>query len=137
MEIVSSNLVGYYRYKPDFEVITYGVKQEIKNECIICKRTLCEPSYETVSDNKNIFRETEILIGKCGHMFHGDCLNQWLKNNNTCPSDNIKWCLHHIADTTTTLVLDRKSGFNKYNSNLIMKKFNNARAFARKKQLGK
>ena len=39
-------------------------------ECAICKRNLCEPSYETMSDNKSIFRETEITLGKCvGNLF--------------------------------------------------------------------
>ncbi len=122
MEIVSANIVGFYHYKPDFEVINYGVKQECSKECVICKRTLYEPSYDTVSDNKNIFRETEIVIGKCGHMFHADCIGSWLKNNSDCPIDKIKWCPHHVADSTTRLVLENK----KFNHN-YKNKFSQAR----------
>jgi hypothetical protein len=64
-----------------------------------------EPSYETLSDNKNIQNDTEILIGKCGHMFHDDCLCKWLKTSDCCPIDKVKWCLHRVADTTTKLVM--------------------------------
>ncbi len=131
MEVISANIVGYYHYKPDFEVVNYGVKQECSKECVICKRTLYEPSYDTVSDNKNIFRETEIVIGKCGHLFHADCIGNWLKTSSDCPIDKIKWCPHHVADTTTRLVLDNK----KYNN--YQNKFKNKFNYSRKKAIQK
>jgi hypothetical protein len=64
-----------------------------------------EPSYEMLSDNKNILNDNEILIGKCGHVFHGDCLCKWLETSECCPIDKVKWCLHRVADTTTKLVM--------------------------------
>ncbi|XP_031629383.1 E3 ubiquitin-protein ligase TRAIP-like [Contarinia nasturtii] len=41
-------------------------------ECSIC--------YE-IFDKDN----SEVVVTKCGHMFHTDCLNDWLKSSNTCP----------------------------------------------------
>jgi RING-box protein 1 len=114
MEIISSKLVGFYYYKPDIEIQSYGIKKPIDTDCVICKRALTEPSYDIISDNKNILRETEIIVGKCGHVFHGDCLTNWLKTSNICPIDNVKWCSHHVLDTTTCLVIHKKK-FNNYN----------------------
>ena len=107
MEIVSLNIVGYYSYKlNDINLISYKNNEDNHNkECVICKRSLFEPSYEIISDNKNILNDTEIVIGKCGHIFHGDCITKWIKNSeiHTCPICNYKWYFHRIADTTTKL----------------------------------
>ncbi len=129
MRIVSSNIVGYYSYKPDIEIVCYGQNQEVSKECVICKRQLYEPSYDTMSDNKNIFRETEILIGKCGHLFHGDCLGKWLETSHDCPIDKQKWCLHRVADTTTRLDVNKnyKKPWRKFDTSLIKHKFDQAR----------
>lgn len=106
MEVLKLDIVGSYSYKPDIEIISYDENNtQYTKECIICKRGLMEPSYETLSDNKNIQNDTEILIGKCGHMFHDDCLCKWLKTSDCCPIDKVKWCLHRVADTTTKLVM--------------------------------
>ena len=106
MEVLKISAVGSYYYKPDIEIASYKSNDSYTKECVICKRSLFEPSYETVSDNKNILIDTEIVIGKCGHIYHGDCLGKWLKTCDTCPIDKVKWCLHRVADTTTKLVID-------------------------------
>jgi hypothetical protein len=106
MEVLKLDIVGSYYYKPDIEITTYNSDDKSYcKECVICKKSLFEPSYEMVSDNANILNDNEIVIGKCGHIFHQDCLNKWLGNNDTCPIDNVKWCLHRVADTTTKLVI--------------------------------
>jgi hypothetical protein len=98
MEIIDANIVGYYYYKPNIEISSYE-ETEINKECVICKRLLTEPSYNTISDNKSILKITEISIGKCGHSFHKDCIDCWLKNSMCCPIDRIKWCIHHVINT--------------------------------------
>jgi hypothetical protein len=106
MEVLKLDVVCSYSYKPDIEIVSYDENNtSYTKECVICKRSLLEPSYETLSDNKNIANDNEILIGKCGHVFHGDCLCKWLKTSECCPIDKVKWCLHRVADTTTKLVM--------------------------------
>ena len=116
MEVLKLDIVGSYSYKPDIEITSYKSDLSDKSytkECVICKRSLFEPSYETVSNNANILNETEIVIGKCGHIFHGDCLGKWLNTCDSCPIDKVKWCLHRIADTTTKLVVHESEQFNR------------------------
>lgn len=137
MEVLKLDIVGSYYYKPDIEINTYDSNDKSYcKECIICKKSLFEPSYEMVSDNVNILNDTEIVIGKCGHIFHGDCLDKWLKNNDTCPIDKVKWCLHRVADTTTKLVVYennccsskfKKNKFFKDNNGNSKKVYNNVR----------
>lgn len=106
MEVLKLDIVGSYSYKPDVVVASYGEKNvKYEKECIICKRDLIDPSYEILSDNKNMTCENKIMIGKCGHMFHNECLKNWLKNCECCPIDKVKWHLDHVADTTTKLIL--------------------------------
>lgn len=106
MEILKLDIVGTYSYKPDMNIVSYDSNDfQHTKECIICKRGLMEPSYEMLSDNKNISTDNDILIGKCGHMFHGDCLCKWLEKSECCPIDNVKWCFHRVVDTTTKLVM--------------------------------
>ena len=121
MEVIKLDIIGSYSYKPDIELASYNKDEVYTKECIICKMSLFEPSYEMICDNKNLVNKCEIVIGKCGHMFHGDCLNKWLKTCDFCPIDKVKWCLHKIADTTTNLVTYE---CDKNYNNFVKNKFN-------------
>lgn len=112
MEILTANIIGSYSYKSDIEIASYKKDHSYTKECVICKRSLFEPSYEMMSDNKNILSDTEIVIGKCGHIFHGDCLGKWLSTCRFCPIDKVEWCLHRVADTTTKLVINNSNNLN-------------------------
>lgn len=129
MEILKLDIVGSYSYKPDIEIISYDNDiTKYTKECIICKRTLMEPSYEMLSDNKNILNDNEIVIGKCGHIFHGDCLCKWLETSECCPIDKVKWSLNRIVDTTTKLVM-----YNSSNTSNRTSKYNYSKASNYKK----
>lgn len=113
MEVLRLDIVGSYSYKPDLEIKTYGedgngvCDYQITTQCVICKRGLEEPSEEQISNVTNMSVSNEILIGRCGHIFHADCMCKWLETTDCCPIDKVKWCLHHVADTTcaNTLVM--------------------------------
>lgn len=110
IEIESIELNGNYSYAPDFEIVTYDDKHEICTECAFCKRNLYEYSYNVITDNKSLLNDNKIAIGKCGHMFHKDCMDSWLKCGNTiCPIDKVTWEEHRIADNYTALPIISKN----------------------------
>jgi hypothetical protein len=131
MEIIKLNIKGHYFYCPDLQIDNYDKhlnKQKLIGECAICKRSILEASYEFITNNCNIALENEITIGKCGHMYHSECINSWLKTNTICPIDKVGWQTLRVADTTTKLTLNedktntgyiKDSKFNKHNFNPI------------------
>jgi len=118
MEIVKADIVGYYFYCPKIENYDkFLTKKKLLTECSICKRFILDCSYDTITDNSNIIKESEIIIGKCGHMFHNECITSWLKIDNTCPIDKVAWQTLHIADTNTKLVLQEEKKKKYYDTN--------------------
>ncbi len=87
MEVIKLDICGYYYYKPDFEIKKYA-DEESKNEkdCIICKRSLYDPSYDQITDNSKLQNSQEIIIGKCGHCYHSDCMTKLVLVNNNLKS---------------------------------------------------
>ena len=116
MEIESIDLNGNYCYAPDFDIMSYDDKCEKCTECAFCKRNLYEYSYNIITDNKSILNDNKVIIGKCGHMFHKDCMDSWLKHGNTiCPIDKVTWEEYRIADNYTALpIVNKKKHNNKY-----------------------
>lgn len=124
MEIIKLNVKGHYFYCPDLQIENYEKhlnKQKLLSECAICKRSILEASYETITNNRNIALENEVTIGKCGHMYHSECINSWLKTNYICPIDKVGWQPFRIADTTTKLTLNENKN---YMNNIKDNKFN-------------
>lgn len=108
LNILRADIVGYYLFKPDFEIKNYADnKQNEENECVICKRSIYEPSYDHITDNSKLQEEPQLIIGKCGHIYHNDCMTKWLSTGNkTCPIDKVEWQTYRVADSITKLVLE-------------------------------
>jgi hypothetical protein len=108
LNILRADIVGYYLFKPDFEIKNYADnKQNEENECVICKRSIYEPSYDHITDNSKLQEEPQLIIGKCGHIYHNDCMAKWLSTGNkTCPIDKVEWQTYRVADSITKLVLE-------------------------------
>jgi len=116
IEIESIELDGNYCYAPDFEIMTYDEKPTVCTECAFCKRNLYEYSYNIITDNKSLLNDNKVIIGKCGHMFHKDCMDSWLKCGNAiCPIDKVTWEEYRIADHYTSLPIVNKKNYYKHN----------------------
>ena len=116
IEIESIELDGNYCYAPDFEIMTYDEKPTVCTECAFCKRNLYEYSYNIITDNKSLLNDNKVIIGKCGHMFHKDCMDSWLKCGNAiCPIDKVTWEEYRIADHYTSLPVVNKKTYYKHN----------------------
>lgn len=46
--------------------------------------------YDTCSICLENFEQIEIYKLRCGHLFHKNCLNEWMSHKTTCPLDRKK-----------------------------------------------
>mmetsp|Transcript_30521 Transcript_30521/g.61514 ORF Transcript_30521/g.61514 Transcript_30521/m.61514 type:complete len:100 (-) Transcript_30521:65-364(-) len=69
------------------------------DRCAICRNDLHEPSIEFQS-NSVIYEKHDFLLskdgksvgsGKCGHLFHIDCIEFWLIGHKNCPLCSKDW----------------------------------------------
>jgi RING-box protein 1 len=64
--------------------------------CAICRNDLYEPSIEYQANPMGGGDDADcpglnIAWGACGHVFHQDCIQRWLKTRSSCPLCNRKW----------------------------------------------
>ena len=60
---------------------SYAYNLPTNNDCTICRCNLNIPSL--YNQEKGI--ESTIVIGKCQHSFHSECILPWIKINKHCP----------------------------------------------------
>lgn len=66
----------------DIKLITSWTYICDKNtDCTICRQSLnCDSLYAIEKGISSTLR-----TGKCGHIFHTECIDPWLKTNKKCP----------------------------------------------------
>jgi hypothetical protein len=66
---------------------TWCYNLKFNSECTICRCNL--NSNSIYADEKGI--ESVVVTGLCGHSFHHECINPWIKTNSNCPICPTKW----------------------------------------------
>lgn len=84
--------------KPRFEIKKWNAvamwSWEICTDtCAICRNNLYEPSidYSANPTGDPDHPGLSIAWGACGHVFHLDCIQRWLKTRSACPLCNKEW----------------------------------------------
>mmetsp|Transcript_49221 Transcript_49221/g.105227 ORF Transcript_49221/g.105227 Transcript_49221/m.105227 type:complete len:116 (-) Transcript_49221:47-394(-) len=65
----------------------------VVDNCAICRNHLMEPSIEFQANPNSDTNHAglQIAFGTCGHCFHLDCIQRWLKTRSVCPLCNQEW----------------------------------------------
>ena len=66
--------------------------EKCSDTCAICRNSLNEPSIEyQANPTQSNSTGLQITFGTCGHVFHLDCIQRWLKTRSVCPLCNQGW----------------------------------------------
>lgn len=91
IELTNLNIMLSYNYK----------NSDITNHmCQICKKHIMAP---TVDAKNSRDLNCNITEGKCKHLFHSSCIDNYIKAGNIiCPIDMTPWNVNHIIDNSDT-----------------------------------
>jgi RING-box protein 1 len=57
---------------------------EKNTTCTICRQSLNSDSLYVI-ERYNMETRSTLTRGMCGHTYHTECINPWLKTHKTCP----------------------------------------------------
>jgi hypothetical protein len=66
----------------------YDFEQE---NCLLCRKSLSAPPIQDLNNEKKQLIDMTIISGKCGHLYHKKCINQFKKTMMSCPQCNLVW----------------------------------------------
>tara|TARA_B100001989_G_C24517941_1_gene454227 strand:+ start:1154 stop:1459 length:306 start_codon:yes stop_codon:yes gene_type:complete len=86
VKITNASINAYWVYEFDNE------------NCPLCHKDLMDATQEEIQ-KKNI--TSKLVVGKCNHAIHENCMNNWKKQgNNFCPIDSTTWIEKDNIDST-------------------------------------
>ena len=76
-------------------------------ECPICWNSI----HSTSNINQSKGLTCKIIVTSCGHSFHEDCVNSWIKRNKTCPLCSNNWSISMKLDCISKSIENNKPEF--------------------------
>lgn len=76
-------------------LVTQWAWDTINDCCPICRNSVNEDS---ITNENNPNMTSVVVVGMCGHAFHYECINRWLKNSKNCPLCNSTWEFQKTMD---------------------------------------
>lgn len=70
-----------------YPIATYSYNFE-DDICGLCKANLMDACLECYANNNKVCKVSQ---GQCDHCFHYHCISNWLKDDESCPIDNVKF----------------------------------------------
>lgn len=76
-------------------LVTQWAWDTINDCCPICRNSVNEDS---ITNENSPNMTSVVVVGMCGHAFHYECINRWLKNSKNCPLCNSTWEFQKTMD---------------------------------------
>ena len=102
-------------------LVTQWAWDTINDCCPICRNSVNEDS---ITNENNPNMTSVVVVGMCGHAFHYECINRWLKNSKNCPLCNSTWEFQktmdkNIVNNTSDQITDETKSYTESGSQTV------------------